>query len=111
MGIIYKELVSAQALTATGTSYYTAPAETQAAIHAVTISNPTGAAVTVNLYRVGIGGSSSAINRIASRLLAAGATASLPDAINHKLAPGSQLFADGLGCGLNISGVEYLPSN
>jgi hypothetical protein len=111
MAITYKELISAQTLTATGVSYYVAPAETQAAIHAVSVYNPTGAAVTVNLYRVPVGGASGPTNRIASRLVGAGATVSLPDAINHKLAPGSQLFADGLGCNLNASGVEFLPSN
>ena len=111
MAITYKELVSAQTLTALGASYYVTPASTQAAIHAVSVANPTGGAVTVNLYRVASGGASSASNRIASRLVAAGATVSLPDAINHKLAAGSQIFAEGLGCTLNISGVEYLPSN
>jgi len=109
--IIYAELVSGRTLTATAATYYTAPTYTQAAIHACSATNPTGAPVTVNLYRVPLGGSAGFQTKIATRVIAAGATSSLIDAINHKLAPGSQIFADGLGCSLNISGIEYIPAN
>lgn len=109
--INYTEMVSAVVLTATPTSCYTAPVSTMAAVHACTAVNPTGAAVTVNIYRVTAGAAMATPCRIASRTIPAGQTLSLIDAINHKLAPGSQLFADGAGCGLNVSGVEYLPSN
>lgn len=108
--IKYSEMVAGQVLTASPVSCYTAPAFTQAAIHAATASNPTAAAVVVNLYRVTAGAVAGVPTRIASRTIPAGQTLSLIDAINHKLAPGSQLFADGLGCGLNVSGVEYIPS-
>lgn len=109
--IKYTEMVSAIVLTATPASCYTAPPSTMAAIHACSATNPTGAAVTVSLYRVSLGGSVGTPSRIASRTIPAGQTLSLIDSINHKLAPGSQLFADGLGCALNVSGVEYIPSN
>lgn len=109
--IKYTEMVAGQVLTATALTYYTAPASTQAVIHACAVTNPTGAAVVVNLYRVSSGTVAGAPTRIASRTIPAGQTMSLIDSINHKLAPGSQLFADGLGCGLNVSGVEYIPSN
>lgn len=107
--IRYAELVVGQTLTVSPLSYYTAPASTQTAVHAVTVSNPTGAPVAVNLYRVPVGGTPAPSNKIASRTLAAGQTATLHDAINHKLATGSALYADGLGCTLNVSGVEYIP--
>lgn len=105
----YAELIASATLTGAAASYYTAPASVQAAIHAVSASNPTGGAVTVNIYRVTTGGTATSANRIASRVIPAGGTASIPDAVNHKLAPGSQIFADGAGCALNISGVEYTP--
>lgn len=108
--IKYSEMVAGQVLTATPAVYYTAPASTQAAIHACVATNPTAGAVVVNLYRVSSGTTAGAPTRIASRTIPAGQTLSLIDAINHKLAPGTQLFADGLACALNISGVEYIPS-
>lgn len=109
--IKYSELVAGAMLTGSATSYYTAPSATYASIHAVSAANPTGAPVTVNLYRVSAAGSPSSTNRIASRLVPAGGTVSIQDAINHKLAPGSQIFSDGAGCSLNISGVEFVPNN
>jgi len=109
MTVNYKEMVVGQTLTAAPVLYYTAPALTQASITAVSICNPTGAPVTVNLYKVPAAGSAGATTRIASRILAAGATLSLPDAVNHKLAPGTQIYADGLACTLNVSGVEFIP--
>lgn len=108
MTINYRELVTGQILTASPLVYYAAPALTQAAIHACSVYNPTGAPVIVSLYRVPVAGSAGNNNQIASRTVAAGATVTLHEAINHKLAPGSQLFAQGLGCSLNISGVEYI---
>ena len=107
--IRYKELVSGQPLTATSAAYYAAPTGTSTAIHAVSVTNTTGAAVVVNLYRVPSGGAASNSNILASRTIAPNATVSMPDATNHKLAAGSSLFADGLGCALNVSGVEYIP--
>lgn len=109
MSIIYKELVAAQTLTATASSYYTAPGATQAAIHACTVRNPTGAPVTVSIYR-GNAGVPSAANIIGERVIPAGSTVTVHEVINHKLAPGSQIYALGLACTLNISGVEYIPA-
>ena len=90
-------------------SYYTAPTATQAAIHAASVTNPTGSAVTCNLYLVPASGSATTANRIASRTVIAGATVTLQDAINHKIPSGYQLYADGAGCSFTVSGVEYVP--
>ncbi|NMX39362.1 hypothetical protein HBO34_15920 [Pseudomonas veronii] len=108
--IKYAQLVKGVILGATAGSYYATPTATYAAIHAVSATNTTGAAVTVNLYLVTSTGTPSVANRIASRVVPANATVSIQDAINHKITPGSQLFADGLGCGLSVSGVESVPS-
>jgi hypothetical protein len=106
----YREMVAAQTLTGSAVSYYTTPGGTYGAIHAGSICNPTGAVVTVNVYKVPTGGAAGSPTKIASKAVGAGATIAVPEVINHKLEPGTQLFADGLACTLNISGVEYLPS-
>lgn len=106
----YREMVAAQTLTASAVSYYTTPAGTYGAIHAGSICNPTGAVVTVNIYKVPSGGSAGSPTKIASKAVGAGATIAVPEIVNHKTEPNTQLFADGLACTLNISGVEYVPS-
>lgn len=108
MTTIYKELVKAATLTGTAASLYTAPGLTYAAIHAASVNNPTGAAVTVNFYKGAVG---NATTRIASKAVQANATGQFPELVNHKLEPGSQIWGDGLACNVNISGVEYLPGS
>jgi hypothetical protein len=108
----YREMVAAQTLTAAAsTALYVAPLLTYSAIHAVTAFNPTAAPVTVSLYKVAAGGSAGNPQLIASRVLSAGQVGSLNDAINHKLEPGTQLYALGLGTTLNVSGVEFVQDN
>lgn len=109
MSIAYKELVRNITLTATPTGYYTAPTGTAATIQAATVNNPTGSPVVVDLYKVAAGGTAGGGNKIATRTVPAGGVVTLHDALNHKLEPGSQLYAAGLGLGLNISGAEYIP--
>jgi len=106
MATKYKELVKAATLTATATSLYTAPALTSASIHAASVNNPTGAAVQVNFYKGAVG---NATTRIAGKNVLANATAQFPELVNHKLEPGTQIWADGLACNVNVSGVEYVP--
>jgi hypothetical protein len=106
----YREMVAGQTLTGSAVSYYTTPTSTYGAIHAASVTNPTGAVVTVNIYKVPNGGTAGAPTKIASKQVGVGATISVPEVVNHKLEPTTQLFADGLACTLNISGVEYLPS-
>lgn len=106
----YREMVAGQTLTGAAASYYTTPVGTYGAIHAGSICNPTGAVVTVSIYKVPSGGSAASPTKIASKSVAAGATIAVPEVVNHKMEPGTQLFADGLACTLNISGIEYIPS-
>ncbi|MNZ46200.1 hypothetical protein D3C78_638760 [compost metagenome] len=105
----YKEMIAGQVLTATAASYYIAPANTQATIQAAVVSNGTAGVVVVDLHKVPAAGSPTSANKIATRTVPAGSTATLWDAINHKLEPGTQLYAVGLDCGLTVSGVEYIP--
>lgn len=109
MSVAFKEMIKGQALTGTPTAYYAAPTGTSATIQAATVSNATGGVVTVDLYKVPPAGAAAGTNKIATRSVPAGQTLTLNDAINHKLEPGSQLFAAGNGLGLTVSGVEYVP--
>lgn len=106
----YREMVAGQTLTGSAVLYYTTPGGTYGAIHAASICNPTGAVVTVNIYKVPSGGSAGSATKIASKIVGAGATIAVPEVVNHKTEPSTQLFADGLACTLNISGIEYVPS-
>lgn len=105
----YKEMVKAVTLTGTATSQYTAPSATYASIHAASANNPTGGAVTLNVYKVPTGSVADGTTKITSKTIAAGRTGQLPDLVNHKLEPGTQIYADGSGCSLNVSGIEYIP--
>lgn len=112
MATKYREMIAGQTLAAAASSaLYVAPGLTYAAIHAASISNPGASPVTVNLYKVPAGSSVGSSTLIASRTIAASQTAQLNDAINHKLEPGTQLFALGLGATLNVSGIEYVQDN
>lgn len=106
----YREMVAAATLTGSSASYYTTSAGTYGAIHAASICNPTGAVVTVNIYKVPTAGAAGASTKIASKTVGSGATIAVPEVVNHKMEPGTQLYADGLACTLNISGIEYVPS-
>jgi hypothetical protein len=106
----YREMVAGQTLTGSAVAYYTTPTSTYGAVHAVSVSNPTGSPVTVNIYKVPNGGTAGSPTKIGSKVVGAGVTISIPEVINHKLEPGTQIFADGLACTLNVSGIEYLPS-
>lgn len=108
MATTYKELIKAVTLTASPASYYTAVDKTSASIHAASANNPTGAPVTINVYKVPLATTAGAATRIASKTVPAGSTGQFPELVNHKLEPGTQLYADGLGCSLNVSGVEYV---
>ncbi|MBC8642133.1 hypothetical protein IAG25_35600 [Caballeronia sp. EK] len=108
MATKYKEMVKGVTLTASAVSYYTAPDLTSASIHAASANNPGGSPVTINVYKVPSGTSAGSATRIASKTVPAGLTAQFPELVNHKLEPGTQIFADGNGCSLNISGIEYV---
>jgi len=109
MSVTWKEMVKGSTLTATPTTQYTSPVLASAAIQAISVNNPTGGALTFDLYKVPPGMSSDQTTKICSRSIPAGAVTQPVEAINHKLSPGTQLFAAGVGLTLNISGVEYIP--
>lgn len=109
MATKYKEMVKGVTLTGTAASLYQAPTLTSAAIHAASGNNPTGGAVTVNVYKVPSGSAADGTTKLVSKTVAAGKTVQFPELVNHKLEPGTQIYADGNGCTLNISGIEYAP--
>lgn len=108
MSITWKEMVSG-AITGSVVGYYVVPLSTSATIQAATAYNPTGAPVTVNLYKVPTARAADATTLVCSRTIPAGATAMLNEAINHKLEEGTQISASGAGCTLTVSGVQYIP--
>jgi hypothetical protein len=108
MTTTYKEMVKGASLTGTSTALYTAPSSTFASVQAASANNPTAGVVTLNVYKVPSGRSADGTTRIASKNIAAGVTAQFPELVNHKLEPGTQIFADGNGCSISISGIEYV---
>lgn len=111
MATTYKELVKGATLTGSAGSLYTAPTATSASVQAASANNPTGGVVTINVYKVPSGRSADGTTRIASKNVSAGATAQFPELVNHKLESGTQLFADGNGCSISVSGIEYVKDN
>jgi len=107
--ITWKELVKGVPLTGAAASVYTAPALTYATIQAASVNNSTAAAIAVNVYLVPSGEAQGNGYRIASRSVPAGGVLSLSELVNHKLEPGAQLYADGDGLSLTISGSENVP--
>ena len=83
-----KRLVNGSQLTTAAVTYYTAPKYTTTTISALSLTNTSGAAVTVTLYLVPYLGTASAANCILSaRALAAGETYNAAPAIGQSLAP------------------------
>lgn len=109
MAVNFKEMVTGATLTGSAVSYYTAPSLTSGSIQAATAYNPTGSPVTILVYKVPSAGAAGSPNLVCSRAVPAGATVMLNELINHKLAPGSGIYASGLALTMNISGVEYVP--
>lgn len=109
MATTWKKLVQGGTVTGTATAFYTAPGGTYATIQAASVNNPTAGVVVVNFYRVIAAGSATTANKIASRSVPAGATSQFPELVNVKFEPTDQLFADGNGTFLNVSGAEYVP--
>lgn len=108
MATTYKEMVKGASLTGTSTVLYTAPSATSSSIQAASVNNPTAGVVTLNVYKVPSGRAADGTTRIASKNVAAGATAQFPELVNHKLEPGTQIYADGNGCAISVSGIEYV---
>jgi hypothetical protein len=110
MATTWRELVKGAALTGSPTSVYTAPALTFSTITAASANNSTASAITVNIYLVPAGQTVANAYRIASKAVAANSTGQFPEIVNHKLEPGAQIFGDGAGANITISGAEYVPN-
>lgn len=110
MAMKWREMITGATLTASPVSLFTAPPLTYETIQQATAFNPTAAPVVFSLYKVPTGLAAGPETLICTRTVAAGQCAQANEAINHKLEPGTQLFALGLGLTLNVSGVEYVPS-
>jgi hypothetical protein len=109
MAMKWREIISGATLSAAPVSLFTAPTLTYETIQQATVYNPTGAPITFALYKVPTGLTPVAGTLICTRSVAAGQCIQANEAINHKLEPGTQLFASGLALTLNVSGVEYVP--
>lgn len=108
MSYTLKNLVAGQTLTGSSTLYYTTPALTRVKVQAASVTNPTVLPITVNLYIVPIGQSVGAIYTVAAKTIPAGTTRPISDIVNCNLEPEGQIYADGNGLFLNISGAEIV---
>jgi hypothetical protein len=107
MALSFKVLVKASALTGSAATVYTAPALTSASISAASVNNPTGGALTLNIY---LGSPAGSTTRVVSKSIPASKAVPVSELIGHHLEPGMILSADGAGMYLNISGSEYVAS-
>lgn len=95
-----------QVLTGTATLVYSVPANTQAALHAASVWNPTGAPVTVDLFLVPAGGTAIDGTHIDRQVIPAASASTMFNAINQKVSPGAAIYALGLGVTLTLGGAE-----
>ena len=104
-----KRLVAGSVLTGTAATYYTAPTGTRAVIKSAAIVNTTAGALAATVYLVPSAGAAAAANTLISGLsIAAGATYSCPELINHVLGSGDFIQAFGNGLTLIVSGAEIV---
>lgn len=107
---IAKVLTQGVQLTTSAVSQYLTPGNTATIVKKVTVTNSTGAAVTLTMYKVPSGGSVGASNIIVSaQSIPAGATYEVYAAENHVLMTGDSIFAlasANTALTLHISGFE-----
>lgn len=89
---------------------YAAPTGTFASIQAVSLWNPTAAAVTAAFFIAPIAGSATDATTVESITVPAGKSLPVPNLVNHKLKPGMTIWALGLGLTCTISGTESVPT-
>lgn len=110
MAITPAKLIAGSQLTTAAATYYTAPANTKAIIHSLTITNPTAGALTFTVYLVATGASESNSNIIIpTRTIAAGETYNCPEAVGKViLATGTirALASAGTSVAIQGDGVE-----
>lgn len=108
--IIPKTLVAGSQIAATATTYYTAPANTKAIIHNMTLTNTTANAVTVTVHIIDTGATETASNMtISARVIAPGECYKCPEVIGKTIsATGTIRALAGSATSITIqsSGVE-----
>ncbi|MFM0638080.1 hypothetical protein PQQ63_15365 [Paraburkholderia metrosideri] len=105
MAVNWKLLAQA-VLTGSAAAFYSPAAAKQGAIHTASAWNPTGAAVTLNVYLVPSAGTADDTTRVSQVSIPAGKSVPITDIINMKVANPAELFADALGVTLTLTGVE-----
>lgn len=84
--ITVKTLVAGSQLAATASTYYTAPANTKAIIHNMTLTNTTANAVTATVHVIDTGASETALNMcISARTIAPGETYRCPEVVGKTM--------------------------
>lgn len=110
MAITPAKLIAGSQLTTAAATYYTAPANTKAIIHNMTIMNNTSGALTFTVHIVNSGASESASNMVISaRTIAAGETYTCPEVVGKVLsATGTirALASAGTSVSIMADGVE-----
>lgn len=107
-----KRLVEGAQLTASAATYYTTPANTRTRIDAMTLTNTSGAAVTVDIHLVPAGGSPSDDNVVMKgKSIPQNDTYVVREALGHWLEPGGTIQAlagTATSVTLIASGVEVV---
>ena len=110
MTVTAKTLLQAAQLPSSETAQYTVPSNTRAIIDKMTVTNPTGGAVTFTIKLVAAGGTAATTNTVISAQSVAAGTAYLcPEVVGHILNPSdfiSALASAAASLVLRISGRE-----
>jgi len=86
MTVTVKTLVAGSQLTGSAATYYTAPANTKAIIHNMTLTNTTGGAITATVHVIDTGATETVSNMcISARSIAAGETYKCPEVIGKTM--------------------------
>ncbi|WP_224030263.1 hypothetical protein [Paraburkholderia caribensis] len=93
-------------LTGVAAAVYAPAAAKQGAVHTANAWNPTGAAVTLNVYLVPNGGTATDATRVHQVSVPAGKSIPVPEIVNMKVANPWEVFADGNGVTLTLTGAE-----
>lgn len=105
MAVVNKVLVDAVA-TATLDSLYTAEALVTARVHAATITNPTGSAISVTMALIARSGAS-AITVVSAKSVAPAETLVATELLNQTIEPGGSIQVQGASLEVYISGLEF----
>lgn len=105
MAVNWKTL-SQSVLGGTAAAIYIPAVQKQGVIHTANAWNPTGAAVTLNVYLVPNAGLANDSTRVHQVSVPAGKSIQVPEIIGLKIANPSEIFADANGVTLTLTGAE-----